>query len=273
MIPRAKLTEPIIVAGMHRSGTTMLTRILCSLGIYMGRRLSENAESRFFQQLNRDLLVDTGGDWFDIRPATEIIQSTEFVQRHASQLEEQLFNRGRLADFLGKWQWFIVWVGQDALRWGWKDPRNSITLPIWLEVFPDAKIVHIIRNGIDVAISLYRREEDRRRMSRDYSSMTQDFARCFTLWEQYVCSCRKYSRFVPRERYVEICYEKVLQSPLEEVKVLASSLSLEVSREKLAEVVSLVDSSHLRNDILRQKYQKQLETLPSSSLMTHLGYA
>src|SRR5690606_33596327 len=32
--------------------------------------------------------------------------------------------------------------------WAWKDPRTSLTLPIWREVFPRAQVVHIIRNGI-----------------------------------------------------------------------------------------------------------------------------
>ena len=25
--------------------------------------------------------------------------------------------------------------------WGWKDPRNSITLPLWLRLYPEAKII------------------------------------------------------------------------------------------------------------------------------------
>lgn len=45
-----------------------------------------------------------------------------------------------------------------SIPWGWKDPRNTITLPIWLELFPNAKILHIRRHGVDVAQSLRKRE-------------------------------------------------------------------------------------------------------------------
>jgi hypothetical protein len=42
--------------------------------------------------------------------------------------------------------------------WGWKDPRNTLLLRPWLEVFPEAKVVHVVRNGVEVALSLARRE-------------------------------------------------------------------------------------------------------------------
>jgi hypothetical protein len=38
--------------------------------------------------------------------------------------------------------------------WGWKDPRSTFTLPLWLCLFPNAKIINIKRHGVDVAQSL-----------------------------------------------------------------------------------------------------------------------
>lgn len=43
--------------------------------------------------------------------------------------------------------------------WGWKDPRNTITLDLWREVYPEAKIIHVFRNPVDVAASLMTREK------------------------------------------------------------------------------------------------------------------
>ena len=45
--------------------------------------------------------------------------------------------------------------------WGWKDPRNTFLLPLWRDIFPEAKVIHVIRNGVDVAASLLTREEKR----------------------------------------------------------------------------------------------------------------
>ena len=41
--------------------------------------------------------------------------------------------------------------------WGWKDPRNSFTLKIWRQIYPNAKVIHIHRNPVDVANSLKKR--------------------------------------------------------------------------------------------------------------------
>lgn len=35
------------------------------------------------------------------------------------------------------------------IPWGWKDPKNSFTIDLWKEIFPNAKVLHIYRNPID----------------------------------------------------------------------------------------------------------------------------
>ncbi len=41
--------------------------------------------------------------------------------------------------------------------WGWKDPRFCFTLPFWLALLPDVKVVVCLRHPLDVAASLKRR--------------------------------------------------------------------------------------------------------------------
>ena len=45
--------EPIIIIGMHRSGTTMITEFLDQLGLFVGAKLDPNHESLFFFDLNK----------------------------------------------------------------------------------------------------------------------------------------------------------------------------------------------------------------------------
>ena len=45
-------SSPIIIAGMHRSGTSMVTNILKKLGLTIGSKLDSNHESIFFQRIN-----------------------------------------------------------------------------------------------------------------------------------------------------------------------------------------------------------------------------
>ena len=40
--------------------------------------------------------------------------------------------------------------------WGWKDPRNSLTLPFWQDLLPGLKTLIMVRNPLEVAHSMKR---------------------------------------------------------------------------------------------------------------------
>ncbi len=61
------MAKPIVVVGMHRSGTSLVSRLLDKLGILMGRDLQEDHESKFFIGLNKWIYANAGADW--ARPA------------------------------------------------------------------------------------------------------------------------------------------------------------------------------------------------------------
>ena len=44
-----------------------------------------------------------------------------------------------------------------ASVWGWKDPRNSLTLPFWQQLLPGLKTLIIVRNPLEVAHSMGKR--------------------------------------------------------------------------------------------------------------------
>jgi len=44
-----------------------------------------------------------------------------------------------------------------ATVWGWKDPRNSLTLPFWQDVLPGLKTLITVRNPLEVAHSMRER--------------------------------------------------------------------------------------------------------------------
>jgi hypothetical protein len=43
-----KYSNPVAIMGMHRSGTTMLVRLLEEAGLLLGNRYGINREERFF---------------------------------------------------------------------------------------------------------------------------------------------------------------------------------------------------------------------------------
>ena len=47
----SKTVRPILLSGMHRSGTSMVTKILKDFGLEVGYKLDANNESLFFREL------------------------------------------------------------------------------------------------------------------------------------------------------------------------------------------------------------------------------
>jgi len=141
----------VCVVGAHRSGTSMLARLLHSCGLYLGPDSdlwpgrADNPdgfwENRCFVALNDEVLNELGGAW-DLPPKAE-----------------ETFNDRRLDPLRVKAQLLIE--GFDSARvWGWKDPRNCLTLPFWRDLLPGLKVLVIVRNPLEVAYSLRNRNED-----------------------------------------------------------------------------------------------------------------
>ena len=139
---------PIIVAGMHRSGTSLLASILQAGGVHMGERL-------------------TGGLPGNVRGHFENI---DFVEFHRENLVRQrLPEAGWIAegfpeiaaDQMDRARKLIetsaAHCGPAGGGWGWKDPRTTLFLPFWKKMLPEARYILIYRSPWEVADSIFRR--------------------------------------------------------------------------------------------------------------------
>ena len=160
-----RLPPPIIVIGMHRSGTSMVSAMLWALGVYLGpelgppgdtdpgiaqddlRRVYGYAEAAAFREVNVRLLERAGASWSRVEPF--------LAQRDAEAFRRASLRAMQWATF-GQLRSRYLLRGLDGL-WGWKDPRTSLTLPHWLQLFPEARVLHVRRDPEAAADSLYRR--------------------------------------------------------------------------------------------------------------------
>ncbi len=271
-LERVKDISPVIIIGMHRSGTSMLTRNLSALGVSVGKDVSGNAESRYFQKLNRDIMADAGGRWDNVKPIIEKMRSPEFINENAEKIESKLFWDGELAGFFELDHRFSVWLGLKKCVWGWKDPRNSVTLPIWLKVFPHAKVIHVIRNGIDVAISLYRRENKRRDTDPDLGQGCRDAKFCLDLWEDYLEAGREHLKSYSTIKQLELRYEELLESPGIQLKYVLKFLDVNFSQKKLDKVINAINPERLDNSEYREEIKDIIPQMQANRLMKELGY-
>lgn len=132
--------DPVIVLGMHHSGTSILAEILHKSGVFMQADMRHH-ESKFFVEINDEMIMGGGGNWakLPIMTVAEVMSKRDTVQRRIEKKAMQKY----------------LATGYDGgSRWGFKDPRTCVTLPLYLEIFPNAHLLHIVRNENDVAVSL-----------------------------------------------------------------------------------------------------------------------
>lgn len=153
--------QPIILIGSHRSGTTMVTKILRDLGLFIGWDYEENLEANFFLMRNDRLLIACGGSWDNPNVLDDLINTPDMMKKVVSVLNKDLSSFVAFSYIGPKYYLKYRSLKNLDIPWGWKDPRNVFLLPLWLDIFPQAKIIHIYRHGVDVAHSLKKREVKR----------------------------------------------------------------------------------------------------------------
>lgn len=219
---------PVIIIGMHRSGTSLLSQLLDGYGIFKGYTQDEHHEALFFQLINENLLRLEETTWDLPNKVRDLSMSSPaksvLVDYAANIIDEQL-----LEQYWGPTHFRSLKKGlrPSPVAWGWKDPRNTIFLPVWLELFEDSKVIHIIRHGIDAAVSLWRRESDRPYVKNDphYSPRCQNLLECFKLWEEYVEKGRTYGRCA--KNYLEIRYEDLVEAPTQTLEHVFNFLEID----------------------------------------------
>ncbi|KTG16292.1 MULTISPECIES: sulfotransferase [unclassified Guyparkeria] len=242
--------DPVIFVGMHRSGTSLVGRLLEELGLFVGKGKDENNEAIFFQALNSWLLAQCGSRWDNPGQIGELWQHEQAMELIEDYVRFMMASP-RAIDFLGVRGYLLNRsIMNHRHPWGWKDPRNTFTLPLWLRLFPRAKVVCIERHGVDVAQSLVTREahsEVRARGKyRRYKYLTwirpkrggfMESARCatldgaFSLWQEYQAEVDRLADKVPADRIVRVRYESLLAAPETSLRKLADFCGLAAEPE------------------------------------------
>ncbi len=258
-----KSLPPVIIIGMHRSGTSMVSRLLEELGLFLGNKKQQDHESIFFVNINDWLLNQSGGAW-DHPQAFRYLLENEGIRSLAETYTRYIINTPQIVSYLG-WSLYLKYRSLQNLDflWGWKDPRSTFTLPFWLDLFPDAKVIHIYRNGIDVANSLKVRED--KAFNRHSQPINDQYkkklymirpkkggfihsVRCtsleggFSLWEEYLSEARRHVNNLG-ERAIEFRYEDFLDEPHTVLSSIVKFCGLPVNNGDIRKVVGKVKKS------------------------------
>lgn len=276
--------SPVIIVGMHRSGTTMITKMLENLGLFVGTEKEINNEALFFWKINNwifDLHTATAEKPYNLRyknPACEnvILESLEhFVQSD------------KRKQYLGKYSSKYKTIKALDFPYGWKDPKNSFTIDFWKQVFLDPKVIHIYRNPIDSVSSYIERDLElknkfewnwKKKLKRDLlisKNFHQNFRLTsieegYDLWEEYVSKALSLKNDC--ENYIEIKYEEFLEQPFENLQKLAKFSGMNVNDEKIKNEIQNIKKERAFAFLSNEKYYSIYQTLKEKPLMKQLGY-
>lgn len=284
--------DPVIIVGVPRSGTTLIAELLQRLGLFIGHSILADKEAKYFYSVNSQILRSIHAYWDNPSPVRFLLSDRYRVERLVEDLEADL-GSFRAANYLG-WKNYIRFrsLGQFDTPWGWKDPQNVLTLPIWLRVFPKAKIVYIVRNGVAVANSLVvvqsglisKRTKRNQAWVKRLGARSEErigvkgSSRCvtlegsFSLWEEYVTQAEEALRSVNNERWV-IKYEEFLSDPAEHLRQLARFCGLELpASETLHDNLELVDVTKATSFLQTAALVRFYSEVRMSRWMAHYGY-
>ncbi len=144
----------ICVLGMHRSGTSLLTRCLNILGLTLGNGKKimppgPDNPTGFWEHseivaIHDQLLAALGRNWADSSP-----MPNNWTELPAARFHKTFLRRLCTEEF-----------GRESI-WAFKDPRTSLLLPLWKELFADLGLAPsyliVVRNPKEVADSLAKR--------------------------------------------------------------------------------------------------------------------
>ena len=220
----------LLIAGMHRSGTSALARVLSLLGADLPRTLMEGSvankasnasghwESEAAARLN-DLVLDSAGtDW----RSPESVAASWY---HSARYREM---RERAVDLLQEE------FGHSSL-FVFKDPRVCKLMPFWLDALDRfgaaPRVVSILRSPLDVAASLHARNGF-------------DLSISQLLWLRYVLDAETASRSTSR---VFVTYNHLLENAGDVTARIGTSLDLvwpSTSLKTDGAIASFLSASH-----------------------------
>ena len=184
---------PILVVGMHRSGTSAVARVIGALGAYPG------APDELLPAHPKD---NPAGYWERTDLVVEhdrFLASVGHAWDRVAGFDANALNDGQVKSLRDALQPTVESLRAHGTTWLVKDPRLSILLPLWLPLVDPAACVVVVRDPREIAASL---------RATHRGVLTSQFP--LLLWEKYV---RSLLRALDGRRAIFVSYAALLADP------------------------------------------------------------
>lgn len=197
-------TEPFFIVGVHRSGTTLLRYMFSS-----SSRIYIPPESdfipTFFQKCPHAELSALQVDKILKRIFDKYRFAYEWQGKQPTVVDllpgESRFTPASVLNGL-----YAQYARQnDAVRWADKTPIYTNYMLLIHSMFPQAKFIHIIRDGRDVSVSMMEKWG-----GKEFHVDTYFTARN---WVRRISAARRSGQSLPSDKYIEVFYEDLVTEP------------------------------------------------------------
>jgi len=237
--------RPVIVCGFHHSGTRLLARQLAALGIKQQINVYQY-EWRYVIQLNA--LLKPG--CLDPARLGSGPEEADIIS------PERLAFRMALAGL------------EPGQTWGFKDPRNGLTVDAWLKAFPGARVLNLLRDPVATLGTLPEVYDQFVHLDERRTTPTQFWSE---LWEASVQGARL--GMAAADAAIEIRFEDLCAEPEAVLERVMAALGVEaaVTPDKLTDVAIQSGKSDLRDEVKQRLPSAEFQSL--EALAERYGYA
>lgn len=272
------MDKTIFLTGVGRSGTTLLQSMLNS-----HPEICFTPETHFIKKYIVPSL--SGRIKYNSQLLLNQLESDSAISRLEIDWETIFGNReikcsGCVITFFE--ELFDVYISKlNKPHFGDKDPMNAPFIPHIKKAFPDAYLIHIIRDPRDVILS---------RMRSDWGKNTSFFMHV-TEYQSHLKKALKDGKEQFGEKYIEVFYEKLLENPEQELKRVCNKLGVSYSEEMMnyhqkSDKIVFGDEKSWKENVFKpvmkdntQKWKKELSPTQVAKieggievLMQQLGY-
>lgn len=224
-------TFPLFIIGNPRSGTTLLRLIINS-----HPEVCIPPESHFFLWLEKKYENWTRTDGYR-NYLTDLYESTKFETWGLSRYDlESFLNKNNPESYSELNELVYLFYANQRKKktkiWGDKNKLWKEKLPHILKYYPNAKFIHIHRDGRDVACS-YKNLNSRNIRSKYAPKLPSDIESIALKWQENIQFLEAFQESVLKENFLKISYEKLLENTEEVGNSICDFLGIEAPKDGL----------------------------------------
>ena len=214
---------PIIIGALGGSGTRVLVQILRAAGVWMGNLVDPNSEDSLAMR------------YFLKHRFNEIVQFIDHERPPTALINKWFYNAI---------QQHLWGIPNQNMTWGWKNPRNMWLFPFFTRFYPNLMIVHLIRDGRDMATSnntFLLKKHGEILLGKNYSKSTT--LSQLRLWTMGNLRAWEFGNTILGKNYILVKYEDLCSYPKKVIGKLFKLLALDASEILVTKCASMISSS------------------------------